>query len=116
MQSIRIFNERGTHRPVRGGGVPLCILKGRRAGRCLGTLLLALGTAAAAFAKQAAKAVEPAAGYLSDSLGQMQAPPAPVAAPSLLPTLLNIGMSLAIVILMFYGAVWLYKQWMGTRG
>lgn len=87
-------NKRGTLRRGIEGGVPLCFFISRL--------------------QAAAKPTETGS-YLADSLGQVQNPPVPVGAPSLLPTLLNIAVSLIVVILLVYAVAWLLRQWLGAR-
>jgi flagellar biogenesis protein FliO len=62
-------------------------------------------------------AATPAPDYLSRPLVELQKNSAvPAEAPSLLPVLLNIVFSLAIVLLVLYGFMWLLKRFMASRG
>jgi flagellar biogenesis protein FliO len=61
-----------------------------------------------------APAVTP--GYLSGALGSLDTQPNSFDAPSLLPTLLNIGLSLAFVVALIYIVNWLLKRWRAGQG
>lgn len=75
------------------------------------SLILAPGSARAG-----APVSTPAPAYLSAELGQMgQALPA-AQAPSLLPTLLNVAFSLALVVGLVYLAYWLLLRWRDSQG
>jgi len=66
--------------------------------------------------RAAAAAPTPDAGYLGGALQDMQAQQSvPAHAPSLLPTLLNIVVSLAVVVLLIYGFLWLLRRWQSSR-
>jgi flagellar biogenesis protein FliO len=57
----------------------------------------------------------PEFGFLGKPLADLQQTRGPVEAPSLLPTLLNIGLSLVIVLLLAYLFLWLLKRWQASR-
>lgn len=66
--------------------------------------------------RAASPAPTPDAGYLGGALQDMQAQQAaPAHAPNLLPTLLNIVISLAVVVLLIYGFLWLLRRWQSSR-
>ena len=65
----------------------------------------------------AAAAVTPTAGgYLSDDLARLDSTGPAVQAPSLLPTLLNVTLSLAFVVGLVYVAYWLLLRWRNRQG
>jgi flagellar biogenesis protein FliO len=75
--------------------------------------LLALAPALA----QAAEQAPAAGGYLADELGKMDTGTAQtLATPSLLPTLLNVGLSLAFVLAMVFLAYWCLLKWRNRQG
>jgi flagellar biogenesis protein FliO len=56
-------------------------------------------------------------GYLSGSLGTLEGgQAASFEAPSLIPTLLNVGLSLAFVVTLIYVVNWLLRRWRAGRG
>jgi flagellar biogenesis protein FliO len=80
-------------------------------------LLIAFSACPSAWgAPEASAAATPA--YLSEELGQVGnvAPLASAAAPSLLPTLLNVLFSLAFVVGLIYLAYWLLMRWRNRQG
>jgi len=67
-------------------------------------------------AHAASSSPTPDVGYLGSALQDMQAQQAtPAHAPSLLPTLLNILISLVVVVLLIYGFLWLLRRWQSSR-
>jgi flagellar protein FliO/FliZ len=54
--------------------------------------------------------------YLSSSLNSLQGQPTSFDTPSLLPTLLNLVLSLAFVLLLVYLAYWLLRRWRLSQG
>lgn len=78
----------------------------------LGSLLALVPTLCAAAAQ-----VPAAGGYLSDELGKMDPANAQdLAAPSLLPTLLNVVFSLVFVVALVLLAYWLLLKWRSRQG
>jgi flagellar biogenesis protein FliO len=58
----------------------------------------------------------PTPGYLSGSLKNIEAQPGAFEAPSLLPLLFNLVLSLAFVLLLIYLAYWLLRRWRAGQG
>jgi flagellar biogenesis protein FliO len=55
-------------------------------------------------------------GYLSGSLASVEGQPGSFETPSLIPTLLNIALSLAFVLTLIYVVNWLVKRWRAGKG
>ena len=58
----------------------------------------------------------PTPGYLSNSLSGFEGQPTAFEAPSLLPTLLNTGLSVLFVSLLVYLVYWLLRRWRAVQG
>jgi flagellar biogenesis protein FliO len=64
----------------------------------------------------AAAVTQTAGGYLGDDLARLDSSSPVAQAPSLLPTLLNVGFSLAFVVGLVYVAYWLMMKWRNRQG
>ena len=64
----------------------------------------------------AAAVTQTAGGYLGDDLARLDSTGPAAQAPSLLPTLLNVGFSLAFVVGLVYVAYWLMLKWRNRQG